>query len=282
MAFGEFVMTRKVIGMTLLVTVAAVWPTRADDPKSRFNLNLSKLNPLNRLRKDDPAAKVKQLTETLRTDPDAGKRKSAADELRDTDAKLSGDAIPVLVASLKQDPSPAVRASVAESIGKLKPVTPSAGVVLEAAAVNDPSDTVRKAAQSALVAYQQAGYRPTSTAVAQTAEPPLAKPRPAMIASPARQIVAPPVAPAPAAPVPAGVNRGPTFTETAEPPLAKSKSPLPPVVVAPSVPVSPLPVPMAMPAAPKFPAPTPMPAKPTVPGTPIPTPPPSSDPGFEF
>lgn len=280
-----------VVGLALLVAAPSV--ARADD-KGRFNL--SRLNPFKK--KEEPVNKSKQLAEALRTDPDEKKRKAAAEDLRETDVKQISDVLPILVASLKQDPSAAVRATVAETLGNIKPVTPAVGVALEAAGQSDPSEAVRKAAQSAVWTYQASGYRPTqSTGTAtQTAEPPIAKPRTASIPSTTRQIVAPASPAAKASPlgVPSGINRGPQFGETVEPPLAGVKAlkvdPPQPEIPTPPVPkdepkiVPPqtaLPTPLPLPPGPPR---MPMPAKPLptpagAPGT-IPVPPPSSNPGF--
>jgi hypothetical protein len=246
---------------TVFVFVTVLTPvTRADDKdKGRFGLGLNKLNPF---RKKD-----------------------------ETDAKHVPEVLPVMVASLKQDPSAAVRATVAESIGKLKPVSPNAGVVLEAAAANDPNEGVRKAAQNSLWAYQANGYRPQNvTAVVPTAEPPKAAPKRMSPAATTKQITS--SAPAASTPlgVPSGVNRGPTFGETGEPPLAKSRPAVKPPV--PSIPVPPMPAesPRAVPPSGTIPAPLPLPPAPTLPQTmpaarpgtapTIPTPPPSGNPGF--
>jgi hypothetical protein len=280
-----------VVGLALLV--AAPSAARADD-KGRFNL--SRLNPFKK--KEEPVGKSKQLADVLRTDPDEKKRKAAAEELRDTDPKQVNDVLPILVASLKQDPSAAVRATVAETLGKIKPVTASIGVALESAGQNDPSEAVRKAAQSAVWTYQASGYRPTnqSAPAVQTAEPPIAKPRATIAPAPTRQIVAPAAPAVKASPlgVPSGINRGPQFGETVEPPLAGSKAPKvespQPVIPTPPMPkdepniVPPqtvLPAPIPLPAGPPR---MPMPAKPQssptgTQGT-IPVPPPTSNPGF--
>ena len=138
----------RTLTVTLLTSAMILPATRADDKTKSI---LQKLNPLARLKKDEPEKKTRSLMESLRTDPDEKKRKAAAVELRDSDAKEAAEIVPVLIASLKQDPSPAVRWGAAESIGKFKPVN-SAGAVLEAAAVNDPSDAVRAAAQGSLQA----------------------------------------------------------------------------------------------------------------------------------
>lgn len=280
-----------VVGLALLVATPSV--VRADD-KGRFNL--SRLNPFKK--KEEPVVKFKQFAEVLLTDPDEKKRKAAAEELRETDAKQVNDVLPILVASLKQDPSAAVRATVAETLGKIKPVSQAIGIALEAAGQYDPSEVVRKAALSAVWTYQANGYRPSSlpgTAV-QTAEPPIAKPRTVNIPSTTRQIVAPatPVVKASPLGVPSGINRGPQFGETVEPPLAGAKTPKvdppQPAIPTPHLPkdepkiVPPqtaLPTPLPLPPGPPR---MPMPAKPQpaptgTPGT-IPVPPPSSNPGF--
>jgi hypothetical protein len=275
-----------IMGLALLV--AAPSSVRADD-RGRFNL--SRLNPFKK--KEEPVVKSKQLADLLRTDPDEKKRIAAAIELRETDAKQINDVLPILVASLKQDPSAAVRATVAETLGKIKPVTPAIGVALESSGQNDPSEAVRKAAQSAVWTYQASGYRPSNSAgtVAQTAEPPIAKPRTVNVPASTRQLVAPssPVVKASPLGVPSGINRGPQFGETVEPPLASAKTPKvdPPL---PAIPTPPLPKeekkdePKIVPPQSALPAPMPLPAKPQptpagAPGT-IPVPPPSSNPGF--
>ena len=276
--------------LAILMLLTVLTPIAKADDKGRFGL--AKLNPFKK--KEEPAPKAKQLTETLRTDPDEKKRKAAAEELRETEAKQVSEVLPVLVASLKQDPSAAVRATVAESMGKMKPIAAASGAALESASSNDPSEVVRKAAQGALWTYQANGYKlAQQSATTQTNEPPIAKPRAFVAQVPPRQIVASATAPVKPNPIgiPTGINRGPQFGETGEPPLAKTKvepfevpipsPPMPveiPKVVPPTVMIpTPLPLP---PAAPKLPVPpTAMPKAPTVPGT-IPTPPPSSNPGF--
>jgi HEAT repeats len=236
--------------------------TRADD-KSRFSL--SKLNPLNRFKKEEPVNKAKAAAEILRTDPDEKKRVAAAEDIADADAKLVGEAMPTLIASLKQDPSATVRTTVATSIGKIKAITPAAGVVLESAAANDPSEAVRKASQTSLNAYLQNGYRPTTATVSQTLEPPLAKPRPQMPSQNAKAVmVAPPQNTAKIVPpakevVPTGINRGPSFNETTEPPLAKKIS-TPPITEKTEIESPPVAPPKAMPV---MPAPASMPRMPS-------------------
>jgi hypothetical protein len=169
-------------------------------------------------RKKTDAAKVKQLTETLRSDADEKKRKAAAVELREYDPRTHPELLAAAVAALQKDPSPAVRAEAAETIGQCRLVNPVAGLALEAAADADPARTVRDAAQQALWEYHLSGYRSARGAdgfVGQTPEPPLARrpaPRVAVtVTSPVRPAAstAPEVAPAPSS-VPAPDPRVPS------------------------------------------------------------------------
>lgn len=133
-------------------------------------------------------ARVRQMIDVLKSDPDEKKRRSAVGELRDADPRLQPDVVPALVKALQADPSAGVRADAAEALGSFKVVFPLAGLALEATAEADPSVPVRDAAQQALWEYHLAGYRSTKGAdgiAGQTAEPPIAKkpaPRPAPVA----------------------------------------------------------------------------------------------------
>ena len=108
---------------------------------------------------DAPLSKAKQLVEVLRTDPDEGKRKDAATELKGLDPRSNPEVIPGLVASVQKDPSPAVRIKAVEALGELKPVSEPAGLALEAAAKADPDPKVREAINAALWQYHLNGYR---------------------------------------------------------------------------------------------------------------------------
>lgn len=136
------------------------------------------------LKKND-AGKVKQLTDTLRTDTSEKKRKAAAIELREYDPRTHTDLLPALVTALQHDTSAAVRAEAAESIAQSRLVNTVAGLALEVAAVADSARAVRDAAKQALWEYHLTGYRSPTGAdgfAGQTPEPPLAKrpaPRPA-------------------------------------------------------------------------------------------------------
>lgn len=177
--------------------------------------------------------------EALKTERDEKARTAAAVALRSVDPRTDADVLPTLMTSLQQDPSPAVRAAVAETIGKLKPISAEAGATLEGVVVSDPSEPVRKAAQAALWQYHLNGYRSTAAnaATPQTAEPPLAKPIPPKAPVPtvltsqpkAQPVVAPPAP----RPISTGIGRGAIYPQTIEPPLAKPK---PTVDVKPPVP----------------------------------------------
>lgn len=247
---------KRTVAVALALLAAAPVDVHADFPRLGIFRKKPKEN-------EEPTQKPKQLIETLRTDTDEKKRQAAAVEVRELDPRTNPDLIPGLISVLQRDPSPAVRAEVAQTIGQLKPISSSAGLALEQTYTADPSEQVRKSAQQALWAYHLAGYRPAGTAGAQsqTSEPPLAKPAgksiisalsaamPSAIApknrpqagslTPPSQPPAPvatqsakamPVAvtaPAPVAqPLPAAlpISRGAIFPQTIEPPLAKSKT----------------------------------------------------------
>lgn len=233
------------------------------------------LNIFKRRSKSDapPATKVKQLAENLRTSPDEGKRKQAAEDLREYDPRSNPDLIPALMAAVQKDPVPGVRATAAESIGKLKPVSQPAGLTLEAVAQADPDAGVREAAKQALWQYHLNGYRPPTTGplAPQSSEPPLA----------AKPVSRPGATPPPTAsgfrPITNSVGKGLFFPQTPEPPLAKPKAaPAPakepaklPAVLPPPQPASQVPQPMP-PAAPAATPSTPPPAAPSVPTGPLP------------
>ena len=126
--------------------------------------------------KADPAARAKQLIGTLQADPDADKRKAAAEELRNLDARTFPDIVTALTGALQSDPSVAVRAAAVESLGRIKPVIQSAGLLMEAALVSDPDVKVRESLRSALWLYHLNGYRTAAGTplTSQTPEPRLA------------------------------------------------------------------------------------------------------------
>lgn len=209
-----------------------------------------------RKKKEDPPAPPKQpdappaaakpangTLDALKADRDEKSRAAAAVALRSVDPRTDANILPTLMTSLQQDPSAGVRAAVAETIGKLKPISAEAGATLEQAVVGDPSEPVRKAAQAALWQYHLNGYRSTAAnaAVPQTAEPPLARPKsipqsmpapqvPAVLTSQVKPTPAPVAAPPVARPISTGIGRGAIYPQTIEPPLAKPKTDVKPPV----------------------------------------------------
>jgi hypothetical protein len=177
-------MERSVTGTRwMLAVLAALVVTLPADAGSIFG------------RKGKSDARVRQLVDTLRTDPDEKKRRAAAVELREADPRTQAEVIPALVAALQRDPAAGVRADAAETIGQFKYVFPLAGLALEAAAEGDASADVRDLAQQALWEYHLSGYRSVKGAdgiAGQTPEPPLARPEPAR---PAAVLLPPAVAP---------------------------------------------------------------------------------------
>ena len=123
-------------------------------------------------------ARVRQLAEILRSEPDEKKRKAAVAELAEADPRVHPDVIPALAAALRKDASAAVRLSAAEAIGRYKIVFPTAGLALEDAVESDAAASVRGAAKEALWEYHLVGYRSArgfDGFAGQTAEPPIAK-----------------------------------------------------------------------------------------------------------
>jgi hypothetical protein len=106
-----------------------------------------------------PAQRVPELILILKTETDERKRASAAEELRDFDARTFGEIVPVLTDVLHNDKKAAVRIEALNSLARLRPVTQSAGLAIEHAASADESLRVRLHADSALLKYRIAGYR---------------------------------------------------------------------------------------------------------------------------
>jgi hypothetical protein len=183
--------------------------------------------------KSNPAERVPELLIQLKTSPDESQRAAAAEELRQYDSKAFPEIIPTLTDALGRDASPSVRANVAESLGKLRPISQKVGYALEQAVANDGSMRVRLAARQALWQYHFVGYRSGRP----TPEPATGGGEPA--------VSAPPGPSTPAAsmqrPAPPRVAQAPhgQYRETPEPPLA---DPLPAVAggggLMPAIPVS--------------------------------------------
>ena len=93
--------------------------------------------------KSNPAERVPELLIQLKTSPDESQRVAAAEELRQYDPKAFPEIIPTLTDALGRDASPSVRSNVAESLGKLRPISQKVGYALEQAVANDGSMRVR-------------------------------------------------------------------------------------------------------------------------------------------
>jgi HEAT repeats len=186
-----------------------------------------------------PAAKpasgpTKLWLDTLRSDPEEKKRKAAAENLASVDPRTTIELMPTLNAAMQQDPSATVRATVIDTVGKLKPINQESGAILELVVVSDPVEGVRKSAQAALWQYHLNGYRATSLTSpgSQTAEPPLAKPKapptavaPTLVSKKSEQAAAksePKPQPSLFRPITTGVGRGAIYPQTIEPPLANT------------------------------------------------------------
>jgi hypothetical protein len=159
-----------------------------------------------------PQQRVPELILIVKTDADERKRISAAEELREFDAKMFGEIVPVLVDVLQNDKSSSVRYEALDSLSRLRPVTPLAGQALEKAQ-QDENWRVRWHAKTSLMRYQWAGYTPTKTdpvaskTVVNGKEPPLAENNPPPTIQVEGQptiptVQLPPIAPPPAFPRP--------------------------------------------------------------------------------
>jgi hypothetical protein len=125
---------------------------------------------------------VPELIQTLKADPDAGKRAAAAEELRQHDTKAYPEIIPVLIEAAQRDAKPEVRLSAVQSLGRIRPVSAEVGRVIEQVVSSDTAMRVRLTARTTLAQYQMAGYRsgqaPAGPAQpGSTNEPPLAEPQ---------------------------------------------------------------------------------------------------------
>lgn len=205
-----------------------------------------------RAAKPDPAVHVPNLVRSLKAHPEDRVRRQAASELRDYDAKAFPDILPALIDALKHDASPHVRSEAAESIGKVRPISPQAGFALEQAKENDKAIIVRVASRTALLQYRVVGYFTGDKGdgmMVQSAEPPLAV-EVAGRAMPAETVLRPTPSPVPVdKPVRAPKNsqvEGPALPvaktetpppQTFEPPLASPPVPTPVTSGKPPVPV---------------------------------------------
>jgi hypothetical protein len=124
--------------------------------------------------KPNPAERVPELLATLKTDTSENKRTNAAKELRDYDAAAFPDMIPILIDVLQRDDKAGVRVEVAQTLGKLRPISQEAGMALEEA-THDSSIRVRLQARSSLLGYRLSGYhtpaKPSESATATASSP---------------------------------------------------------------------------------------------------------------
>jgi len=108
--------------------------------------------------KPDPAVRVPELLGIVKNDQDEHKRSSAAEELRQYDTAAFPDIVPTLIDVLLHDAKPGVRAQAAETLGKLRPVSPQVGIALEQAQTQDAAMRVRLQARYTLLHYHWSGY----------------------------------------------------------------------------------------------------------------------------
>ncbi|HEV3438015.1 MAG TPA: HEAT repeat domain-containing protein [Gemmata sp.] len=209
-------------------------------------------------------ARIHQLIQIIQSDLDEMKRKAAVAELGRADPRLSSEVIQAVTEALLKDPSPAVRLTAVEVIGRFNTVFPMSGLALESTMELDASPVVRKAAKQALWEYHLIGYKSGKSGnefAAQTPEPPRAKPArlpvPVTAEPPVVPVLAqlprptvaqlPPVGPSPGPRVslaPQAVGPAALLTAvaphpnlTVEPPLAlnSSKTVTPPMVYEPPI-----------------------------------------------
>jgi hypothetical protein len=124
-------------------------------------------------------ARVRYWAERLRSEKDPALRLEALRRLAEADPRVHADVLPALLATLRSDPSPALRQAAAETLGQYPILFAQAGLALEEALEQDPVLAVQEAARQALWNYHLLGYRSSKGVggfVGQTQEPPLAPP----------------------------------------------------------------------------------------------------------
>lgn len=197
------------------------------------------INLFGRHPKVDPKVRVPQLLVTARTAPQERQRLAAVEELRQYDAAAFPQIIPVLLELLRSDPSAAVRAEAAYSLGRLRPASAEVAQALKAA-LHDPALRVRWQARSALMFYPA----PPSPQPPVTARTPASNPVPMLggsaspgypLPTPPPYLVSPPVSrstpePPPATAAPAEIAR--PLPRGPEPPPVAAPSGPPPVTSA--------------------------------------------------
>jgi hypothetical protein len=180
--------------------------------------------------KPNPTQRVPELIVIVKADPDERRRAHAAEELRDYDAAVFTEIVPVLADVLLHDKKVNVRLEALNSLSKIRPVSAVAGHAMEKAAADDDSVRVRLQAKAALPKYHLAGYSAKSSVPAplgktQTAEPPLAAPTAKVVQAPPPPKVVP-------APPPTVVQAPPAVEDVPMyPPIPR---PFPPVAAPPA------------------------------------------------
>lgn len=147
--------------------------------------------------KPNPTQRVPELIVIVKTDPDKHNRTHAAEELREYDAAVFTEIVPVLADVLLHDKKMNVRLEALNSLTRIRPVSTTAGHAMEKAAAEDESLRVRLQAKASLPKYHLAEYtskstKPASNGKTQTEEPPLAAPAPPAAL---KVVAAPPAAP---------------------------------------------------------------------------------------
>jgi len=198
--------------------------------------------------KVNPAERVPELINQVRTSTDERRRLAAVEELRQYDGAAFPEIVSVLADVLRSDAATAVRAEAAHSLGRLRPASPEAMHALDAA-IKDSAKRVRFQARAALLFYPASAARaaarakappaPVQGPVVTTAPSPTvpASPqlRPVPSAAPIVQSQPLPADPQPVLVTPAAVARplprGPVQSapqaipvENTEPPLAPADS----------------------------------------------------------
>ena len=224
------------------VTVGSPSPAPAIDFPN-FGLGLFKRKTKDEEPPPAAAPTARQFIAVLQTDPDERKRVYAAQVLRTADPRTDAAIVPALIGSLQRDPSPAVRSQAAGALGGMKPIYQHAGLALQASAQADPAEAVREASKAALWQYHLAGYRPPEMAgqrATQSAEPPIADPRPSVPVAAAPSPAVPPAGTTNTEfrPISIGVGKATMTQQTVEPPLATAAAaPRPsPATAAPATP----------------------------------------------
>jgi hypothetical protein len=163
--------------------------------------------------KPNPATRVPELLQIVRTETNDHKRAAAALELRNFDPAAFPEIISALADLTLRDPNAAVRMEAIQSLAKLRPVSSQAGWALEQAVDKDASRRVRLLARTSLIQYHLSGYRsgkppeaPGEPAAGATAKVPAtpsgrgAGPRPLPVGPPVVTTEPPLLEPVPAGP----------------------------------------------------------------------------------